>query len=104
MCFVDDGAVKRDVADELRLVADRLEDPPVVVEEPDVVQDEDHVGRVALDHGQRLECAEHIAAVRIGRVHPHPAIVNQRAGIADAEVVDVEVAMPGDPSPSASRG
>src|SRR4029077_2210120 len=89
LIFFRDPAVQRDVADDLQAVPIWSENPQIMVEAPDVVQDEDKVGVDLSNQSLRLERREDVAAFRIGGIDRQAAITNYLAGIADAKIMDL---------------
>ena len=86
--LVADPAVERDVAGDLQTIAKRAERAQIMVEVPDILQNEDERRVDLLDHAAGLKGGKDIAAMRIGRVNGQAAIADRLAGIADAEIVD----------------
>ena len=85
----DDRPVEGDVGDDLQSVPMRAEEAQVVLEEPEVVQDENDVGVDVVDEPPGLERREDVAAFRVGRVDRQAAIANDLARVADPEIVNL---------------
>ena len=74
--LVADIAIERNVTGDLQAIPTGSEDPQVMVEVPDVVENEDQPGFDFVDQSPGLKGREHIAAVQIGRINGQPTIMD----------------------------
>ena len=88
VALMDDVAVERNVAGDFQPIAIRPKHPQIMLEAPDVVQDENQRGIDLFDQPCGLIRRKDITASRIGRIDGQAAIPDDLAGIADAEIVN----------------